>query len=82
MAVFVAGQTAVAAKEGSRVARCPIHTMELHEWGTRLSVMRKIIFYPRGSLFLCPSVVPIDDVDQLPRVFAEFELKLAFFVDD
>jgi hypothetical protein len=37
---------------------------------------------PRRGLLLGPSTVPIDDVDQLPGIFAEFELKLTLFVDD
>jgi hypothetical protein len=28
------------------------------------------------------SLVPVDDVDELPRVFAELNLQLALFVDD
>jgi hypothetical protein len=36
----------------------------------------------RHGLLLGTSSVPIDDVDQLPGIFAEFDLKLTLFVDD
>src|SRR5437899_1880885 len=41
--------------------------------------------YPRWVLLLLlvgPGTVPIDDVDQLPGILAELELKLTLFVDD
>ena len=34
------------------------------------------------ELLLGTGTVPIDDVDQLPGIFAELELKLTLFVDD
>jgi hypothetical protein len=35
-----------------------------------------------GRDFLGASAVPVDNVDQLPGVFAELELQLSLFVDD
>jgi hypothetical protein len=35
-----------------------------------------------ADLLLGASAVPIDDVDQLPGILAELELKLTLFVDD
>jgi len=35
-----------------------------------------------GLLRFHSSLVPVDDVHQLPGIFAEFKLKLTLFVDD
>src|SRR5258708_31876812 len=61
----------------------PIPSRSSRTWSSTIWTRPGARHMPIGDLLLLgTSTVPIDDVDQLPGILAELELKLTLFVDD